>query len=132
MAEAAVAPHQRAQLRSFLRSASREVSLLQRSASLEISGMDADTSSILQAALSGDGPASGAIFSTLQQMKETFETNMENGKKEDAQAVKDYEELKATKGDELKASQDKTFIKTEELAKAKNTVSTSQTSLEDT
>jgi len=132
MAEAAVAPHQRAQLRSFLRSASREVSLLQRSASLEISGMDADTSSMLQAALSGDGPASGAIFGILQQMKETFETNMENGKKEEAQAVKDYEELKATKGDELKAANDKTFVKTEELAKAKKIVSESQTGLEDT
>jgi predicted nucleic acid-binding Zn-ribbon protein len=114
MAEAAIAPHQRPQLLSLLRRP-REMSFLQQSASLQ--------------AQSGD---SGAIFGILKQMKETFETNMENGKKEEAQAASDYGNLKSTKEEELKASSDKAFTKTEELAKAKQTVSRSQEDLEDT
>merc|ERR1719160_1222272 len=115
MIEAAIPPHQRSStLRSLLRGP-QEISLLQQSATLM--------------ARQGD---SGAIFGILQQMKETFETNMENGKKEEAQGAADYASLKATKEEELKASSDKLFTKKEELAKAKETVANAKEDLQDT
>merc|ERR1719311_195179 len=115
MAEAAVAPHQRATVRALMRDPRRELSLLQQSA-----------------AAKSQAPQSGAILGILKQMKETFETNMETGKKEESQAVDDYASLKDTKTAELKAANDKIFTKTEELAKAKETAATSKESLEDT
>merc|ERR1719428_2754001 len=77
-------------------------------------------------------PASGMIFGILQQMKETFATNMENGKKEEAQAVTDFQALKSTKSDQLKAANDKLYQYTQDLAKAKETAANSKESLEDT
>jgi len=115
MAESSVAPHLRSQVRALVDNG--DMSLLQRSAVNRGQAKAQD---------------SGAIFGILSQMKETFETNMENGKKEEAQAVEDYKSLKATKEGELKAAQDKTFTKTEELAKAKETVAQSKVALEDT
>merc|ERR1719146_107027 len=46
-------------------------------------------------------PASGEIFGMLKQMKETFETNLANSQKEEAQSQKDYEDLKAAKESEI-------------------------------
>merc|ERR1719326_1784653 len=51
-------------------------------------------------------------------MKETFETNMENGKKEEAKSEEDYQSLKVTKS--------------EELAKAKEVSATSNEDRENT
>merc|ERR1719388_753475 len=48
-------------------------------------------------------PASGEIFGMLQQMKETFETNLANAQKEDAESQKEYEDMKAAKEAEIKA-----------------------------
>merc|ERR1719379_60848 len=45
----------------------------------------------------GYAPASGEIFGMLQQMKETFETNLANSQKEEATDQADYESLKAAK-----------------------------------
>merc|ERR1719324_2285992 len=85
MAEAAVAPHQRATVRALMRDPRCELSLLQQSA-----------------AAKSQAPQSGAILGILKQMKETFETNMETGKKEESQAQADYASLKDTKTAELK------------------------------
>merc|ERR1719372_2565 len=51
-------------------------------------------------------PQSGEIFGILRQMKETFEANLANSQKEEAESQKAYEELKAAKEDEIKAGQD--------------------------
>merc|ERR1719311_1936013 len=115
MAEEAVAPHQRAQVRALLLSPSRAMSLLQQPVAAE-----------------SYAPQSGAIFGILKQMKETFETNLESGKKEEAQSLADYNNLKETKNAQIKDAKDKIFTKTEELAKAKETAATSKQSLDDT
>merc|ERR1719478_742681 len=118
----AVAPHHRAELRTFLHGSSKDLSLL------DISSVTAK----------GKGkapeyaPASGMIFGILGQMKETFETNMENGKKEEAQGASDYQALKATKSEQLKAASDKLYQYTQDLAKAKETAANSKEDLEDT
>merc|ERR1719316_997844 len=68
----------------------------------------------------------------LTQMKETFETNLETGKKEEAEAAKAYVELKATKTQELKAGKEKVLTKTEEAADAQQTAATADEDLEAT
>merc|ERR1719171_596711 len=113
LAEAAVRPHQRAQVRALLREPQEAISLLQTTR------QDYE-------------PQSGAIFGILKQMKETFETNMETGKKEEAQSDADYTNLKSTKEEELKATNDKIFTKSEEMAKATEISAQSKESLEDT
>merc|ERR1719174_233161 len=71
------------------------------------------------------------IFGILQQMKEHFETSMETGKKEEAQAVADFQALKSTKSDQVKASNNKIYEYTEEMAKAQETTANSKESVED-
>jgi len=61
-------------------------------------------------------PQSGEIFGILRQMKETFETNLSNSQKEEAESQKAYEDLKAAKEEEIKAGQDQIDAKTQELA----------------
>merc|ERR1719271_307372 len=61
-------------------------------------------------------PQSGAIFGILKQMKETFETNLASSQKEEMQSQSDYEALKATKEEEIKAGTDLKDTKTQELA----------------
>merc|ERR1719487_1407228 len=61
-------------------------------------------------------PQSGEIFGILRQMKETFETNLANSQKEEAESQKAYEDLKAAKEDEIAAGQDQVDKKTQELA----------------
>merc|ERR1719421_453810 len=63
-------------------------------------------------------PASGEIFGILSQMKESFETNLESSKKDEAEAAASYASLKAAKEAEIKAAQDKIFNKEEENAAA--------------
>jgi hypothetical protein len=102
LAEDAVAPHLRPQVRELLRAPSHAISLLQQ-----------------PVAAQSYAPQSGAIFGILKQMKETFETNLETGKQEESKAVSDYQNLKSTKEAQVKGAKDKIFTKTEELAKAK-------------
>merc|ERR1719379_2834734 len=104
LAEEAVAPHLRPQLRELLRAPKHAVSLLQQ-----------------PVAAQSYAPQSGAIFGILKQMKETFETNMETGKQEEAKGLSDYQSLKSTKESQIKGAKEKAFTKTEELAKAKET-----------
>merc|ERR1719174_3219083 len=114
-AVAAAAPHQRGQLRRLLALSGKGMSLLQQSSALRSSA-----------------PASGAIFGMLGQMKETFETNLATGQKEEAQAQTEYANLKAAKTGEVEAATGKISTKTEELAKAKTLAADSKQSLEDT
>merc|ERR1712167_288277 len=59
-------------------------------------------------------PQSGAIFGILKQMKETFETNLSNSQKEEMEAQKAYEDLKAAKEAEIKAGTELKDTKTQE------------------
>jgi hypothetical protein len=51
-------------------------------------------------------PASGEIFGILKAMKETFEANLGKSTKEEGQNKKDYEDLKATKSEEITAGKE--------------------------
>jgi hypothetical protein len=61
-------------------------------------------------------PASGEIFGILNQMKETFETNLSASQKEEMANQKAYEDLKAAKEEEIAAGQAQVDTKTQELA----------------
>merc|ERR1719478_1525450 len=63
-------------------------------------------------------PASGEISGIINQMKETFETNLESSRKDETESAKSFESLKAAKSAEIKAAQDKVFNKEEESAEA--------------
>jgi len=77
-------------------------------------------------------PQSGAIFGILKQMKETFETNLETSQKEEMSSQSDYEALKATKEEEIKAGTDLKDTKTQELADTDSKLALSKEELEDT
>jgi len=77
-------------------------------------------------------PASGEIFGMLKQMKESFETNLANSQKEETAAQKDYEDLKATKKEQIAAATDMIGTKTQELATADEKNAESKQNLEDT
>merc|ERR1719375_3099396 len=61
-------------------------------------------------------PQSGEIFGILKQMKETFESNLSASQKEEAEGVKAFEELKASKEAEIAAAEDQVEKKSIELA----------------
>merc|ERR1719421_1390273 len=117
MALHAVPPHMRPQLRELLQAPRKGLSLLQQPPPGGASNYE---------------PQSGAIFGVLKQMKETFETNMEEGKKEEAESAAQYEELKKTKETQLNAANEKIFRKGQELAKAKETAANDKEDLDDT
>merc|ERR1719235_1890895 len=77
-------------------------------------------------------PQSGAIFGILKQMKETFETNLETSQKEEMQSQTAYEDLKATKEEEIKAGSDQKDTKTQDLADTDSKLALSKEELEDT
>merc|ERR1719421_2127406 len=82
----AVAPHQRQMLMNLLQRPDGMLSLLQES-----QGAPAYA------------PASGEIFGILKQMKESFETNLESSRKDEAESAKSFGELKSAKQMEIKA-----------------------------
>ena len=49
-------------------------------------------------------PQSGEIFGILEQMKETFESNLSASQKKEAESQKAYEHLKAAKEEEMPRS----------------------------
>merc|ERR1719434_636538 len=57
-------------------------------------------------------PQSGEIFGILKQMKETFETNLAASQKEEMEAQKTYEALKAAKEAEIAAGKSQIDDKT--------------------
>merc|ERR1719389_767459 len=77
-------------------------------------------------------PASGEIFGMLQQMKESFETNLANAQKEENESQADYESLKAAKEQEIAAGTELADTKTQELASTDEKNAQSKESLEDT
>jgi len=77
-------------------------------------------------------PQSGAIFGILKQMKETFETNLSNSQKEEMEAQKAYEDLKAAKEAEIKAGTEQKDTKTQELADTDAKLAEDKQDLEDT
>jgi len=113
----AVAPHMRITVKQLLSTPRNAISLLQQPAPGGSSSYE---------------PQSGAIFGILKQMKEEFETNMEEGKKNEADAVEQYASLKDTKEAELNAAKEKIFTKGQELAKAKETAANDKEDLDDT
>merc|ERR1740133_876846 len=77
-------------------------------------------------------PQSDEIFGILNQMKETFETNLSSSQKEEMANQKAYEDLKAAKEDEIAAGQDQADTKTQELADADEKNAQSKEDMEDT
>merc|ERR1719428_762517 len=77
-------------------------------------------------------PESGAIFGILKQMKEEFETNIETSKKEEAQALSEYESMKKAKTDQITAAEDLSSSKTVELGDTKAKLAADKQDLKDT
>merc|ERR1719331_2644078 len=77
-------------------------------------------------------PKSGAIFGILEQMKETFETNLAASQKEEEQNQRAYEELKAAKEKEIAAGKQQSDTKTQELASTDEKNAQAKEDLEDT
>jgi len=77
-------------------------------------------------------PQSGAIFGILKQMKETFETNLNNSQKEEMQSQDAYKQLKQAKEAEIKAGQDQRDKKVQELADTDSHLAQAKQDLDDT
>merc|ERR1719390_438287 len=77
-------------------------------------------------------PQSGAIFGILNQMKETFETNLSSSQKEEMQSQQAYDDLKAAKESEIAAGTDQKDTKTQELADTDEKLAAAKQHLEDT
>merc|ERR1712139_282288 len=77
-------------------------------------------------------PQSGEIFGILNQMKETFETNLSSSQKEEMANQKAYEELKAAKEEEIAAGQAQLDTKTQELADTDEKNAQAKEDIEDT
>jgi len=77
-------------------------------------------------------PQSGEIFGILTQMLETFEANLAQSQKEEAENQKAYEDLKAAKEAEIAAGQEQIDKKTAELADTDEKNARAKEDLEDT
>merc|ERR1719265_1132758 len=77
-------------------------------------------------------PASGAIFGILKGMKESFENNLADSQKDEAQASSEYAELKSSKSAQIKSSSDLADSKTVQLAEAGDKKAQAKQDLEDT
>jgi len=77
-------------------------------------------------------PASGEIFGILKQMLESFESNLSQSQKEEAESQGAFEDLKAAKEEEIAAGKDLIDKKTQELASTDEKLATNKEDLEDT
>merc|ERR1719181_2341404 len=77
-------------------------------------------------------PKSGQIFGILQQMLETFETNLSGAQKAEMAAQKAYEEVKASLEAEIAAATDLRDKKVQELAKTDEDLAAAKIDLDDT
>jgi len=77
-------------------------------------------------------PQSGEIFGILNQMKETFESNLSASQKEEMANQKAYEDLKAAKEEEIAAGQAQIDSKTQELADTDEKNAQAKQDIEDT
>jgi len=92
-----------------------------------------DMMSFIQVSNGKPGPAaSGAIFGTLKQMKETFETNLADAQKEEKTSAEQYAGLKEAKDAELAAMAKQVEDKTVEMADSNEKNAETKTDLEDT
>merc|ERR1719321_2141315 len=67
-----------------------------------------------------NAPPSAQIFGMLQQMKEEFETNLADSRKDETKGQEDYTQLKATKEEQLAAAETKLEDMQKEIADNKN------------
>jgi chromosome segregation ATPase len=77
-------------------------------------------------------PQSGEIFGILNQMKESFETNLAETQKDEAANVAAYEDLKAAKEEEIAAGLSQIETKTDELASTDEKLAEAKEEIEDT
>merc|ERR1719473_2417196 len=77
-------------------------------------------------------PQSGEIFGILKQMKETFEADLAKSQKEEQEGIQNFEELKASKEEEIAAAEDMVDKKTVELADVDEKLADNKQDLEDT
>merc|ERR1719181_817215 len=82
--------------------------------------------------LGNKGPQSGEIFGIMNQMRESFETNLAASQKEEAENLKAYEDLKAAKNEEIAAGQSQLDAKTQELATTDENLAQARQDLKDT
>jgi len=75
---------------------------------------------------------SGEIFGVLQAMKESFETNMANSRKEEKQGAEEFATMKKAKTEEVAAANKQLDSKEAGLAEADETNANSKTDLKDT
>jgi len=114
----AVKPHQRRRLAELLERPDTMLSLLQQP--MDASGATSYNSQ------------SGEIFGMLKQMKETFETNLDTSKTQEAASVKAFGELQAAKTAELKAATEKQTQAEIELGTTKESNARAKEDLENT
>merc|ERR1719321_761659 len=77
-------------------------------------------------------PQSGEIFGILKQMLETFESNISGAQKDELAAQKAYEELKASKEEEIAAATELKNRKAKDLAGADEKLANMKIDLDDT
>merc|ERR1719428_1351672 len=118
LVEDAVKPHQRRRLAELLEHPDTMLSLLQQP--MDASGATSYNSQ------------SGEIFGMLKQMKETFETNLDTSKTQEAASVKAFGELQAAKTAELKAATEKQTSSEIELGDTKENNARAKQDLENT
>merc|ERR1719453_1472161 len=77
-------------------------------------------------------PASGEIFGILKAMKESFEQNLANSRKDEEKGIGDFTNLKASKEEEIAAGTDQAETKTQELADTDEKLARDKVDLDDT
>mmetsp|Transcript_21702 Transcript_21702/g.67708 ORF Transcript_21702/g.67708 Transcript_21702/m.67708 type:complete len:685 (+) Transcript_21702:68-2122(+) len=90
------------------------------------------TASFLQSPQEPYAPQSGEIFGILQQMQETFESNLKSTQTEEEENQQEYDELKKAKEAEIAAGQEQLDSKTQDLAATDKENAESKEDLEDT
>mmetsp|Transcript_7276 Transcript_7276/g.15902 ORF Transcript_7276/g.15902 Transcript_7276/m.15902 type:complete len:684 (-) Transcript_7276:68-2119(-) len=75
---------------------------------------------------------SGQIFGILRQMLETFQANLADSQKEEAENAQAFEELKTAKKEEIEAGQDQLDAKTQEKATTDEKLAQAKVDLKDT
>jgi len=77
-------------------------------------------------------PQSGEIFGILKAMKESFQTNLAQAQKEEAENLAGYNDLKTAKEEEIQAGREQSDSKTTELADTDEKNAQSKQDLDDT
>merc|ERR1719387_936846 len=77
-------------------------------------------------------PQSGQIFGILSNMKESFEANLDQARKDEGAAISTYQGLKAAKDDEIAAGSDQIADKTQALATSDEKCASDKQNLKDT